>query len=151
MIYRPRPCKALLINCLDPRLQGENIVRIASAAGLKSCEYEVLGYTGPALAFTQPHRATDRDFFTNIIRHISIGVHEISQIVLVGHTDCAGFRLAGRQFADPTTERDGHFNALIQARDAIRRHFRELKTIGVFVTFLDDPPNGLPNIRCEIV
>ena len=141
--------KALIINCMDPRLQGENLIEIASAAGLKSGEYEALTYAGPSLWCTDPHRPTDKDSLLWLVQNVSINVHGISSVVVVGHSECGGFALKGAP-NDPAQERRVIEASLKHACDVLEREFSGLRAIPVFVTIGGIPADlSLPDIRTE--
>ena len=141
--------KALIINCMDPRLQGENLIRIASAAELSSGEYETLTYGGPSLWCTDPHTPTDKDSLLWLMRNISLDVHGVSRVVLVGHSNCGGFALKGAP-KDPVAERRVIEASLKDAIVALESQFPGLEVVPVFVTIGDTQAEGLlPEILPE--
>ncbi|HVY67509.1 MAG TPA: carbonic anhydrase [Patescibacteria group bacterium] len=140
--------KALLINCMDPRLQGDNEIKIAAAAGLKPGEYEVLAYAGPSLWMTDPHLPADADMFWNLLDKVSLKVHGISQIVIVGHSSCGGFALKGAP-QEPEAEKAAIVGSLLAAADAIRSRQPQLEVILQFVKIDLQPAGGLPEIKVE--
>ena len=142
--------RALLINCMDPRLQGENLIKIAAAAGLKSSEYEVLAYAGPSLWMTNPHQPSHTETFWWEFEQVSLGVHHISSIIIVGHSDCGGFALKGAP-SDPAEEKKIIIASLKSAREAVLVKYPDLEVNLVFVKIDKDDGEGLPQISTEII
>jgi carbonic anhydrase len=141
--------RALLINCMDPRLQGENQIKIAQAAGLKSGDYEVLTYAGPSLWMTRPHLPSDADSFWWLLQNVSLKVHGIKEAVLVGHSNCGGFALKGAP-QNPKAEKQIIVVSLKSARQAVLAKHPELEVKLVFVEIGKHEGEGLPEIHTEI-
>ncbi len=142
--------KALLINCMDPRLDGENEIKIATAAGLKSCEYEMLNYPGPSLWMTEPHEPEHSKEFWWTLEHVSLPVHNISTIVVVGHSNCGGFALKGAP-KEKAQEKEVIIASLKQAALAIKQKHPELEVLLLFVEIGEDKEDALPEITIEQV
>ncbi len=140
--------KALLINCMDPRLDGENEIEIAAAAGLKSCEYEMLNYAGPSLWMTEPHEPEHAKNFWWTLEHVSLNVHKISKVVVIGHSSCGGFALKGAP-QEPAEEKNAIVKSLQDARSAILARHPELEVVLLFVEIKPSPPETLPKIEIE--
>lgn len=142
---------ALLINCMDPRLQGANAETIARAAGFAPGTFEQLAYPGPSLWAHDPHQPHDADVLRWIIDHVSLPVHGVGTVVIVGHSACGGFSLKGAPH-DPAAEKQVIVGSLKQAADGLRQRYPQLRVIGVFVTIHDgDHQGGLPPITCEAI
>ena len=135
---------------MDPRLQGENEIKIATAVGLKSCEYEVLDYAGPSLWMTSPHQPSHTETFWWEFENVSLHVHHITTVVIVGHSNCGGFALKGAP-QDPAEEKQVIISSLKLARQAIlaKHPVKEVKLI--FVTIGADDGENLPEINTEII
>ncbi len=140
--------RALLINCMDPRLQGENEIKIAQKVSLTSGEYEVLTYAGPSLWMTEPHQPYDPDSFWWLLQNVSLKVHGISQVIIVGHSNCGGFALKGAP-KDPTAEKKVIVDSLYSARLAILTKHPDLEVKTVFVEIIGHGDEGLPEIHTE--
>jgi hypothetical protein len=136
---------------MDPRLQGENLEKIAAAAGLSSGEYEVLTYPGPSLWMTDPHLPSDADSFWWILENISINVHHVGEIVIVGHGSCGGFALKGAP-KDPAAEQSVITATFSPAAQAIEKRFPQLSVVCLFVKIGKSTGSGaLPEIEVERV
>lgn len=142
--------RALLINCMDPRLQGENEIKIAKAGGLKSGEYEVLIYAGPSLWMTEPHLPGDADSFWWLLENVSLKVHGITKVVLVGHSNCGGFALKNAP-QNPVEEKKVIVDSLKSARQAILAKHSELEVKLVFAEIADNERQELPEIHTEMI
>ena len=142
--------KALLINCMDPRLQGENKIKIVQAVGLKSGQYEVLTYAGPSLWMTAPHQPNDAQGFWWLLENVSLKVHGIKEVVIVGHSNCGGFALKGAP-QDPSSEKQTIITSLKSARQAILSKHPDLEVKLVFAEIDGYEGEGLPEIRTEII
>lgn len=146
----PHRYQALLINCMDPRLQGQNAIAIAKAAGLRPGEYEELAYAGPSLWITKPHQKIHRHTFWWLLDHISLKIHGISAVVLVGHSECGGLALKGAP-KDFEKEKALIVDSLRQAKRAIASRHPELRVILVLVKIKPSHRKVLPPIECELV
>ena len=142
--------KALLINCMDPRLQGENLIKIAAAAGLKSGDYEVLTYAGPSLWMTEPHQQNHSDAFWWLLENVSLNLHRVKEIIIVGHSSCGGFALKGTS-ADQAQEKKVIVESLKSSCRAILDKHPGMEVKLVFVEINDDNGEGLPEVHPEIV
>ena len=143
-------CKALIVNCMDPRLQGENLIKIAAAAGLNSGEYEVLDYPGPSLWVTDPHLSGDTESFWRIFDTVSLKLHKVSEAVIIGHSSCGGFALKGTS-DDPQIERQTIISSLQKAKAEFLSKYPSLTIKPAFVTIQADVTEGLPDITVELV
>ncbi len=147
----PYRYKALLLNCMDPRLQGENEIKIIGAAGFSSGEYEVLTYPGPSLWMTSPHQLSHSENFWWELENVSLKFHNIYTVVIVGHSQCGGFELKGAP-SEPEKEKLTIINSLKIAGQAIKIKYPNLETKLIFVHISkDDNNNGLPEIFTEII
>lgn len=135
---------------MDPRLQGGNLIKIAGAAGLKSGEYEVLAYAGPSLWMTKPHQPNHANGFWWLLENVSLKVHGIKKVIIVGHSSCGGFALKGVP-SDPAVEKEYIISSLQSAAVAIKQKFLGLGVKLVFVTLGDVNGEGLPVIHPEII
>ncbi len=90
---------------MDPRLQAENAIKIAGFVGLASGDYEVLAYAGPSLWMTEPHEPEHTSSFWWLLERVSVAVHGISEVVIVGHSSCGGFALKGAPKKKPLQTR----------------------------------------------
>lgn len=144
-------CPALLINCMDPRLQGANAEKIAAAAGFKPGDFEQLSYPGPSLWMADPHLDDDTYQFWWTCENVSEKVHQIHTVVLVGHSECGGFALKNGPMT-PEQEREVITASLKQAVEQIQTARPTLKVIPVFVTIQHtEPESQLPPINCEVL
>lgn len=144
-------CKALIVNCMDPRLQGENLLKIAGVAGLSSGEYEVLAYPGPSLWMTDPQVPADSKTFWWILDNVSTSLHGISKIVLVGHSNCGGFALKGAP-KEPNAEREAIVESLSSAAQLVSGKYPQLEVVPLFVKIGQASDSGaLPEIEVEPV
>lgn len=125
-------CPALLVSCMDPRLAGANATQIAQVAGFEPGQFEQLYYAGPSLWMTDPHQPTDQETFWQLLETVSLAVHKINTVILVGHSNCGGFALKGAP-QQPGSEKQIIIKSLLKARDAIRERHAELKVIPIFV------------------
>lgn len=144
-------CSALLINCMDPRLQGANAEAIAKAAGFTPGDWEQLSYPGPSLWLTDPHQAADSQQFWWTFEQVSEKVHLVSKVVLIGHSECGGFRLK-HGLLNPTQEKATIVESLRAAADQLKRAKPLLEVSSIFVTIHNHQPDGtLPSITCEVI
>jgi hypothetical protein len=141
---------SLLINCMDPRLQGENEIKIAASCGVKQGEYEVLDYAGPSLWMTNPHQPSHTETFWWEFEQVSLGVHKISTVIIVGHSNCGGFALKGAP-ANLEDERKVIMASLKSARDAVLAKHPDKEVKLVFVSIGDDSGEDLPEINVQII
>ena len=142
--------RALLINCMDPRLQGENEIKIAKACGVEQGQYEVLDYAGPSLWMTNPHQPSHTETFWWEFEQVSLGVHHISSIIIVGHSDCGGFALKGAP-QEPAVEKAVIVKSLKSAVIAVKQKYPNLEVKLLFVDIGPEPEDGLPEINPEII
>ena len=142
--------QALLLNCMDPRLQGGNEIKIAAAAGFKPGEYEVLTYAGPSLWMTDPHEKTHADSFWWLLKNVSLNVHQINTVIIVGHSSCGGFALKGAP-RDPADEKSAIIASLKSAREVILAEYLDKKVSLVFVKIDNKNGQNLPEIKMELI
>lgn len=135
---------------MDPRLQGENEIKIANAAGIQQGQYEVLDYAGPSLWMTNPHQPSHTETFWWEFEQVSLGFHRISCVIIVGHNGCGGFALKGVP-PDPAKEKQTIIKSLKSARDVIAQKHPELQIKLLYVTVGEDKDEGLPEIEIESV
>ena len=135
---------------MDPRLQGENEIRIAAAAGVPQGQYEVLDYAGPSLWMTNPHQPSHTETFWWEFEQVSLGVHHISRVIIVGHSNCGGFALKGAPQV-PEAEKKIIKESLKAARKAVLAKHPDLEVKLVFVEVGADGGEGLPEIQTEII
>jgi len=135
---------------MDPRLQGENKIKIAQTVGLKSGEYEVLTYAGPSLWMTKPHESSHADNFWWLLENVSLKVHGIKEVVIVGHSNCGGFALKGAP-QNPAEEKKVIIDSLKSARRAVLAKYPELEVKLIFVKIDEHKGEGLPKIQTEII
>ncbi len=144
-------CPALVVNCVDPRLQGSNAEAIAWAAGFQPGSWEQLSYPGPSLWLVNPHEAVHAEIFQWLLEEVSERVHHVNTVVLAGHNDCAGIE---RKYglADPAQEKGRIVTSMRVAAERLKSLHPELNVILVFVTIHQYQPAGmLPSITCEVV
>ncbi|HLC89969.1 MAG TPA: carbonic anhydrase [Patescibacteria group bacterium] len=140
---------ALLINCMDPRLGGKNAEAIAKAAGFGAGQYEQLAYPGPSLWLEDPHHVHDSDLLWWTIDNVSLPIHRIHSVVLVGHSNCGGFKLKGAP-QEPVAEKQAIVASLKRASQALAKRYPELHIFPIFVQILAEGINNhLPKIVCE--
>jgi len=142
--------KALLVNCMDPRLQGENEIKIAKAAGFSPGEYEVLTYAGPSLWVADPHQKSHANGFWWLLENVSLKVHKVKQVVIIGHSQCGGFKLKGVS-KEPAAEKAAIVSSLKTAGKTIGLKYPKLKIRLVFVRIADNNRANLPKIFPEII
>jgi hypothetical protein len=135
---------------MDPRLQGENEIKIATAAGLKQGEYEVLDYAGPSLWMTNPHQPSHTETFWWEFENVSLHVHHITSVVIVGHSNCGGFALKGTP-QEPEAEKAVIVQSLKSAAIVIKQKYPDLETKLLFINIGQEPDDGLPEIFPEII
>lgn len=135
---------------MDPRLQGENEIKIATAAGLKQGEYEVLDYAGPSLWMTNPHQPSHTETFWWEFENVSLHVHHITNVVIVGHSSCGGFALKGAP-NDPKEEKIVIVASLKSAALAVKQKYPDLEAKLLFITIGPEPEDGLPTINTEVI
>ena len=134
---------------MDPRLQGENEIKIAAACGINQGQYEVLDYAGPSLWMTNPHQPHHAETFWWEFEQVSLAVHRISLVIIVGHSNCGGFALKGAP-TNPIDEKKTIINSLQSARQVILAKHPDKEVKLVFVTVGADDGEGLPEIETEI-
>jgi hypothetical protein len=142
--------KAVLINCMDPRLQGENEIKIAAACGVNQGQYEVLDYAGPSLWMTDPHQPSHTETFWWEFEQVSLGVHRVSTIIIVGHSNCGGFALKGAPVV-PADEKKTIIASLKSARSVILEKHPDKEIKLVFAVISGDDGEGLPEIQTEMI
>lgn len=142
---------ALVVNCMDPRLQGSNAEAIAWAAGFQPGSWEQLSYAGPSLWLADPHEASHADSFRWLLEEVSGKVHQVHTVVLVGHSGCGGFKLKHGSM-EPVQEKATIVASLRSAADELKRLKSDLNVILVFATIHEYQPEGkLPAITCEVI
>jgi len=140
---------ALLVNCMDPRLQGSNAEAIAWAAGFQPGSWEQLSYAGPSLWLEGPHEASHADTFRWLLEEVSEKVHRIHTVVLAGHSGCGGFKLK-HGLMGPAQEKATIVASLRAADEGLKRQKPGLKVILIFASIHEYQPAGtLPAITCE--
>lgn len=113
-------CEALLLNCMDHRLQDETSAWM-DKLGL-SDDYDHVVLAGASLAAITPKRPA---WGVTFRQHLatSIKLHSIKRVIALDHRDCSAYRLFLGEAAvrDPHTEFETHAAVLRKLRDSIHR------------------------------
>lgn len=116
-------CKALLLRCLDFRLNEAVSQWLEKNRLLNKCDFVSLA--GAVKNLVDPQQPTDPEV---VLRQIEISqrLHGISEVILMNHTDCGAY--GGRAaFEGSEEERSQHLQDLQQAKEKIIFQFPDLK------------------------
>jgi len=139
-------CRALVVNCMDFRFQ--TAVRAYMLEHGLEDDYDYVGLAGSGKALSHDNEA-EREL---LIKQVSISrkQHNISQVYLFQHLDCAGF---GGQaaFSSQEIERERMHHVLHEAKLQLECSFPGVKVICVLAAITQDkgkPPDRYV-VSCE--
>lgn len=120
-------CKALIIHCIDFRF-GKAIKKILENQGILG-DCDIISVAGAVKNLVSPSKPYDVEF---VLRQIDISkrLHDVQQIILLNHTDCAAY--GGREaFASDEEEFERSRQDLKKAEELIQAKYPdlEIKTI----------------------
>lgn len=133
-------CKALIIHCIDFRLQDALRSFLEKQKLLGTTD--VVALAGGMQEIARAERPEQTTTFRQV--QISHDLHQIKEVLLVNHTDCGAY--GGRDaFADRSTEMERHTDDLRTARAVISRAFPEL-AVRLFIADIKNA-HGTPDIE----
>ena len=114
--------KALVINCMDFRLQTGVREFLVKELNLLD-NYDYVGIAGVAQNLVNPRAPFCKDLLLEQIE-LSVKLHDVDQIILINHTDCGAY---GGHFPE---EKEKHSEDLKKAKEIILGFLQEknLKT-----------------------
>ncbi|MFH0890483.1 MAG: carbonic anhydrase [Candidatus Liptonbacteria bacterium] len=116
-------CQALILHCMDFRLSGAIKEYMAQNGLINNCD--VVSLAGAAKNIVSPLSESDADLTLRQI-DISKRLHNISEVILMNHTDCGAY--GGRAaFASDEEEARQHLADMDLAAEKIVAKFPELK------------------------
>ena len=71
-----------------------------------------------------PHKAGDREFILWRMKVAHEKLHPLEKIILVNHSNCGAYRLAGITFADESSEEKFHKEQLKNAAKIVKKELR---------------------------
>lgn len=130
-------CRALVLTCIDFRLQGATAAFI-HAAGLTGTSDRV-AVAGAAKSLVTPDVGRDREFLLRQIE-IAASLHHISEVIVIQHEDCGAY---GGSSAFTNAEAEiGHHRAVMQeAKALIARRFPTLTIRFAYARLNEDHPS----------
>jgi len=127
-------CDAAVIHCVDFRFH--EILNQSIKEVFEINTYDLWTLPGCAKTILSSDETEYIEVFFNKIKAVSIGLHDIKQIILINHADCGGY--GGRQaFQSPEAERLKHKEDLTEAKKILEQNFPELK-VRIGYTDLND-------------
>jgi carbonic anhydrase len=113
---RPFKCRALLLRCIDYRLEKPGHAYLERRGLGDACD--ILSVAGSVRTLVRSSGAEGRDFLLGQIA-LSMRLHSPEEIVLMNHTDCGAY---GGTAAFPSEEAEtrAHLRDLAAARGLIR-------------------------------
>jgi carbonic anhydrase len=118
---------ALLLNCIDYRLNGD-VTDFMASQGLKH-KYDQLILAGASLgALTDAYPEWNTTFWQHL--DLAIQLHGIHQVIAIDHRDCGAYKLVLGQdlAADPDLETQVHAQWLHKLRDGVADRYPDLHT-----------------------
>ena len=112
---------AAVIYCLDPRFAKQTLRFIQEELDIDNFDQYV--HPGGLRVLIQE---TTRDIFLGAIEKVSIGLHNIGQIVLIAHRDCGAYG-GSKAFPNPEAEKTAQEKDLKVARGILREKFSSLE------------------------
>ncbi len=116
-------CKALILHCIDFRFGGAIKNWLEENHLLNDCD--IVSLAGATKGLVSPKNSAEPDI---ILRQIetSTGLHHISQIILMNHTDCGAY--GGRDaFETAEIEHNQHVSDMQRAKEIILEKFPDLR------------------------
>lgn len=116
-------CKALILHCIDFRF-GEAIKNwLVENHLLNNCD--IVSLAGATKGLISPKYPTDSEIILRQIE-ISTKLHNISQVILMNHTDCGAY--GGHEaFESAEAEHNQHVDDMKKAKKIILTKFPELQ------------------------
>ena len=119
------PYEAMVLSCIDPRMQ-EPVWKHLHSRDLTGW-YSQFTIAGAAIGVVAPKfEGWHRAFWENL--EASIALHQISKIIVVNHRDCGAAKLAYEDvdWGDRDEETRKHREALAEFRSELSRRFPKL-------------------------
>ncbi|MDP3710579.1 MAG: hypothetical protein Q8R29_02530 [bacterium] len=113
-----------VLTCVDPA-NIDTLVKIFNHRFGKG-NYFMPGELGGVKVLVDPAKKTDREFVLNKIK-TSDRVHKIDLILLVNHSGCGAYRLAGHVFENKDEEESFHAGEMKKASTLLQKKFPDTK------------------------
>jgi carbonic anhydrase len=113
-------CEAAVITCVDFRFQDIYRKGITEVFGIT--DYDLWAFPGAAKNFVSPAEQEFAAAMIAKIQAVSVGLHNIKQLVILSHEDCGGY--GGRKsFQSCEVEYNKHAEDLQAAKEMLQEHF----------------------------
>ena len=116
-------CKALIIHCIDFRF-GKAIKKYLEDENLLG-DVDIVSVAGAVKNLVDPKEQGDVEFMTRQVE-ISSRLHQISQVILMNHTDCGAYG-GSEAFENKNAEYEKHTNDIQKAKEIIIAKFPNLE------------------------
>lgn len=109
---------AYVLTCVDPA----NINTLVKIFNLRFGKggFFMPGELGGVKGLVSPEKKTDREFIFRKIKTANL-VHKIDILVLVNHSGCGAYRLAGHTFEDRSAEKAFHAGQMEKAAKLLKK------------------------------
>lgn len=116
-------CKALILHCIDFRFGKAIKIFLEKNQLLDNCD--IVSLAGAAKNLITP---IAQSYTEMVLKQIEISrrLHQISQIILMNHTDCGAY--GGREaFESAKAEQEQHVSDMKKSEEIINKNFPDLK------------------------
>lgn len=114
-------CPAVVLRCIDFRFRVSDQDSVAQ--GLKREDFDMICV--PAPAKTMITSASNMYFLTDIISRVCVELHDVQEIIVLGHWDCGGYG-GSKAFASSDAEESKYTEDLLEAQRQLHRKFSKL-------------------------
>lgn len=119
----PHHCKALVLHCIDFRFGKAIKEFLEENQLLDNCD--IVSLAGAAKNFAEPPAPYFMDTVLTQLE-ISYRLHQISQVILMNHTDCGAY--GGKEaFESAEAEYERHISDMKKAEEMIKKNFPDLQ------------------------
>lgn len=115
--------KKYVYTCFDPKIRRE-LERIFDAR-FRAEEYFFDSDPGAEKNLASPEIPADADFVIRKMKK-AYALHPFELVVIVGHSDCGAYKLAGITFTDAKKEEDYHADELKKAAAVVKTAFPQI-------------------------
>ena len=120
-------CEVIVVPCMDFRFRKPVQEAVEQALGISWCDLR--SEPGVSLTFIKPSTRLDA-LLADI--ELAIKAHQVSKVILVDHSDCGAYRMAGLQFADMGIEEGKHEENLHTSKRVIHEKFPNIEVITLY-------------------
>ena len=130
----PHICKALVLTCMDFRLQDQLKKWLDEQALCR--DYDLLAVAGASMELAKPSDGKIKDFLLSNIG-ISSELHQAQKVILIHHSDCGAY--GGRAaFANEEQEKAVHAQDMAKSAEAIKNKYPNLEVLKVYALIKEE-------------